>query len=151
MQPVSERTDRMTGKEWAVLIFLGWNSVCDLKRRSISMWSVVGFGLAGLLCVLLDKEYTGWQAAAGLAPGALLMAASLVSGGAVGFGDGMALLVIGTYLGAHTALGALILGLFCAAVWGMGMLILKRGGRKTELPFVPFLLLGFLGHLVMAG
>lgn len=80
--------------------------------------------------------------------GTALIALSVVSKGAVGMGDGLVLAALGTVLTFGELLGVFMMGLLCCSVWGIILLILPRTGRKTEIPFVPFLLLGYIGGLI---
>ncbi len=41
-------------------------------------------------------------------------------------------------------------GLLCAFVCSICLLALHRGSRKTELPFVPFLMCGMVIHLILS-
>ena len=87
-----------------------------------------------------------WIGAVGF--GTALIALSVVSKGAVGMGDGLVLAALGTVLTFGELLGVFMMGLLCCSVWGIILLILPRTGRKTEIPFVPFLLLGYIGGLI---
>ena len=40
------------------------------------------------------------------------------------------------------------MGLFCCCFWGIVVLFLSGKGKKTEMPFVPFLMLGYIGGLI---
>ena len=74
---------------------------------------------------------------------------NLISGGMVGFGDGLLILTMGSVLGAGELAG--ILGgalLLCGIYSGIEYLILKKS-RSEEIPFVPFLLIGYLGGIFL--
>ena len=65
----------------------------------------------------------------------------------MGFGDVKLAGVLGLYVGwlgwGEWAV-ALFLGFLLGAVFGVGLLLVRRGGRKTAVPFGPFMLLGAL-------
>ncbi len=65
----------------------------------------------------------------------------------MGFGDVKLSGVLGLYT-AWLGWGAWAVGFFCGflfgGVWGVGLILLGRGGRKTKVPFGPFMLLGTL-------
>jgi len=76
----------------------------------------------------------------------------LVSGGrGMGFGDVKLAPVLGAVLG-WTAVAAAIVGLFAAfalgAIVGIALMLARRAGRRSALPFGPFLLAGALIGLV---
>ena len=62
---------------------------------------------------------------------------------AIGLGDIKLLLVCGIYAGS-ACVSFLIHGMILAFFFSIGLLLLKKATAKSELPFVPFLLLGAL-------
>lgn len=69
----------------------------------------------------------------------------------MGFGDVKLAGVLGLYLG-YTGWGALAVGSFAAfllgGVFALGLILLRRAGRKTGVPFGPWMLLGAAVGLV---
>lgn len=134
----------MAVKNCVVSIFLILNAIKDIRKKEISIPSVIVWGLSGIIWMFLDSDF-GWIAGlAGLIPGISLAALGVLSRGAVGFGDGLLLMVTGLYLGIQTTAAGLFWGLIICAAWGIIMIFLRRGTRNTELPFAPFLLIGVL-------
>jgi leader peptidase (prepilin peptidase) / N-methyltransferase len=83
----------------------------------------------------------------------------LALGGGMGFGDVKLAGVLGLYLG-FLGLGSLAVGAFAAFAFGgvfaLVMLIARRGGRKTKIPFGPWMLVGawvgiFFGETLFLG
>ena len=72
----------------------------------------------------------------------------------MGFGDVKLAGVLGMYLG-WLGWGAwvvgLFLGFFLGGVFGVALIAVKRGGRKTAVPFGPFMLLGVLIAILVGG
>ena len=70
----------------------------------------------------------------------------------MGFGDVKLSGVLGLYLGwlSYGVLGAgLFFGFLIGGVFGLGLVLFKEGGRKTKVPFGPFMLVGaYLAVLV---
>lgn len=133
--------------EWVfVLAFLGINSWKDIRRKEVSLLTIGMFAVVGIIKSLWCGDICWeWLGAVGL--GAALIALSIISRGAVGMGDGLILAALGTMLTFEKLLGTFMLGLLCCSVWGIILLMLP-GTRRTELPFVPFLLLGYIGGLI---
>ena len=71
------------------------------------------------------------------------------SRGAIGRGDGYLLCVAGVYLGIAGTLSLLSGALFLCAIWSLLLLAIKKAGKKTEIPFVPFLLAAYVGGLLI--
>ena len=128
-----------------VLAFLGINSWKDIRKREVSLLATGIFAVIGIINALWHGTiFWEWIGAVGF--GTALIALSVVSKGAVGMGDGLVLAALGTVLTFGELLGVFMMGLLCCSVWGIILLILPRTGRKTEIPFVPFLLLGFFAY-----
>lgn len=72
----------------------------------------------------------------------------------MGFGDVKLSGVLGLYLGflgwAELSVG-LFLGFLLGAVFGVVLIAIRRGGRKTAVPFGPFMLLGALVAILVGG
>lgn len=112
--------------------------------------TMVGLVLAGFLADRWPLMAAGAGAAVWLVVVGLPW---LVSGGrGMGFGDVKLAPVLGVTLG-WWALSSAIVGLFAAfalgALVGVGLMLARRAGRKTALPFGPFLLVGALLGLIV--
>ena len=122
-----------------ILAFLGINSWKDIRTREVSLLSIVVFGIVGMIraCFLGTVSVDlVWN----VCMGAAVIMLSIISKGAVGMGDGLLFLSLGTVLS--------FVGLFCCCFWGIVVLFLSGKGKKTEMPFVPFLMLGYIGGLI---
>jgi leader peptidase (prepilin peptidase) / N-methyltransferase len=128
-------------------------AMIDLEHRiipnSITALGVVlalGFGLA------LDPAGEPERLIAGVSAGGFLLLAALAYPGGMGMGDVKLAGVMGLFLGAAVA-PALLIALVAGVALGV-VVIYRKGttaGRKTAVPFGPFLALGallavFVGH-----
>ena len=68
--------------------------------------------------------------------------------GEIGIGDGILVLALGMALEWERLVVSLMLGLACAIVSGILMFVLHKG-RKTRIPFAPFLFLGYIGGMLL--
>lgn len=81
--------------------------------------------------------------------GVFIILIALISGGMVGFGDGLLILTMGSVLGAGELAGILCGALLLCGIYsGIEYLMLKKS-RSEEIPFVPFLLIGYLGGIFL--
>ena len=130
-----------------ILTFLGINSWKDIRAREVSLLTIVIFGIVGMVraCFLGNVSVDlVWSACMGVA----VIGLSIISKGAVGMGDGFLLLSLGTVISFAELLSAFLLGLFFCGFWGILVLLLSGKGKKAEMPFVPFLMLGYIGGLI---
>ena len=133
--------------EGIMLGVLAGCSAYDLKYRKIPVAAVA------LLCggVSGYRFITGTgflELLCGLLPGVLLLLFAFVTRESIGTGDGLVLCALGMFCGAKTALAVLGMALVLASVLAMVLLVLRRAGRKTELPFLPCLWGGYLLSLL---
>lgn len=138
----------MIGK-CALLGMLGICSITDVRRQSIHSIMVMGFGIAGVMIHLCQQQMTVYSLVAGAAIGVLVMLLSAALKGMVGIGDGLVLTVSGIYLGAARNMRLLCGGLLLTAIYGLVLLVFFKKKKNDTVPFVPFLLLSYIGILCL--
>ncbi|MFJ8021331.1 prepilin peptidase [Streptomyces sp. NPDC096311] len=146
---------------WLLLAPLGvLLAVVDFRVQRLP--DVLTLPLAGLALVLLGvmalvPEHAGqWPAAlfGSLVLGGAYFLLFLVNPNGMGFGDVKLALGIGAVLGWY-GWGTLVLGTFAGflfgGLYGLGLVLMRRAGRKTSIPFGPFLIAGaYVGLLIGA-
>lgn len=129
-------------------IVCGWLLLCswqDMKKKKIPV-ALIGIGCLAILAYsFLAGEITIWSRVAGLSLGVILLILNPVTGGQIGIGDGLIVGIIGAGLGFNRLAFILAYGLLGSAVFSIGLIIFRKADRKVTIPFVPFLLLGYLG------
>lgn len=144
----------MDAETGILLAVLGVNTLWDLRKKEILPAAVAAAALGGIIrripAVQMPDGTAGTAAAfsaflkdtgTALLPGAVLLLFSRASGGKLGSGDALIVCVIGLWSGAGMAACSFLTALFLAAVTGTAAV---RTRKKKELPFVPFLLAGYL-------
>ena len=143
---------------WCILIVI---TAYDLKHKIIPdslVFSFAGLSLFRLLLAPLEIAgaspgvpfITWWNLLAGPVFALPFFLLWLVSRGKwIGLGDAKLALGIGWFMGLSLGFSSIILGFWIGAGVGIILMILSklhflkvRIGRKTELPFAPFLILG---------
>ena len=119
-------------------------TLIDLERRvilnAITLPAAVAAVVAG---VVLDVGFLPEQLIAGVAAGGFFLAAALLYPRGMGMGDVKLAAVLGLYLGRAVA-PAILVALVGGVVVGAAIIARKgaREGRRTAVPFGPFLALG---------
>ena len=134
-----------------IILILAAASVEDVRKREVS-------ALAILSCTLVSAAAVGYGAYRGdfdalslllsLLPGAAVLFVALMSREGVGYGDGFLILASGPALGAGAVYLGLLAALFAAAAFSGILITIKRAGRRTRIPFVPFMALG-MGAMIL--
>ena len=117
-----------------------------LPREITYTTIAVGAPLLVIAAIVVDEPRRLWTALMGAAIATIVMAALYaVSRGGLGDGDVRFAPLLGVYLGWSNpglALVGLFFGFVVGAVVGVVMMIAGRAGRRTALPFGPFLAVG---------
>lgn len=130
-----------------LVVMLGAYGVEDLKKREITTPFLV-IPAVLLISVQFFQQQQSWYTLwGGVAVGAAVLILSVLSRGRIGLGDGMVLLVTGIGLGGSQNLELLMISLLYAAFFSGFLLLVKRASKNGEIPFVPFLFLGYLTML----
>lgn len=137
-------------REIIVGIMLCIQSYWDIRYKEIpSMVSVIG-GLFGF-CMWYEMDKTGIEILLALFPGVICLLVAWISKEAVGYGDGILLCVLGIY---YTLEELAIIGMIAvgtAGMYGFVLLILFHKNGRYEIPFVPFILLGWAIRIIFIG
>ena len=84
-----------------------------------------------------------------LAIGIFILACSILTRGQVGMGDGWLLMALGCMMRMESYIQMACIGMLLAAACSGVLLLVFRKSRKAEIPLVPFLLLGYVGGMVI--
>ena len=135
-------------KELCVLGLLGTNAWLDIKKREISL-SVTGISAVIGILLAVREGSLDWRYLAVAGIGLLFLGISGLTGGKLGMGDGFMILAMGTLLSMEQLLTVLMLGMLSCACYAGLLLLVFRKNRNTRIPFVPFLLVGYIGGLIL--
>ena len=128
----------------AVAVFLLICSITDLREKVIYLRVLIPFAAIGAVLAASSGREAVISGAAGVITGLFILLLSFATKGAVGEGDGLVLMTTGIYLGFLGNLRLLCSGLFLSALFSLGAIVVRGWKRDRELPFMPFLLAGFL-------
>jgi leader peptidase (prepilin peptidase)/N-methyltransferase len=123
----------------------------DLIRKEISLIPVGIMAAVGALCSVLAGEWTGIYVLLQFLPGVLVLIFAKISREYIGYGDGWVLLSLGCFLSVDDLVGMCMISLTCAGFVALFMLLVMHRGRRTQIPFVPFLLIGYVVIRITTG
>ena len=135
-------------ERYGTLLFLLFSSFLDIRKREISIPVTLLFGLAGVVySVRTGRTMTDYLIPLGI--GSLILGGSVLTRGQVGMGDGWMLLALGCMLRMECYIQMACIGMLLAAAYSGVLMLVFRKNRKTEIPLVPFLLLGYVGGMII--
>lgn len=125
----------------ATLLFCG---VQDIRKKRIFIWVILLGALLTCICIPYCSTYSILERIGGSAVGLTVVIISFATAGKIGMGDGLLLCVTGLGLGFWGNLELFAIALFLAAIISIVLLITRLADRKKSIPFVPFLLAGYI-------
>ena len=170
--PAMEATAGLLGlyiaiQPWSFLVFLAWLAalpallaltVIDFDTKRLPDPLTLPVAALALAMLSVDDLLGSAHAVAGAFIGAVSLSAfylllNLISGGGMGMGDVKLALVIGAltgYLGWEYVVGATFLAFLTGSLVSVVLMMLGRAGRKSTVPFGPFMILGLYAVLPIA-
>ncbi|MFD7228628.1 prepilin peptidase [Streptomyces sp. NPDC059881] len=139
----------------AVLLAIVDRNVHRLPDR-LTLPLAVAAAVLLAVAALLPEAAGSWRTAllGGPALGAAYLVLFLINPNGMGFGDVKLALSLGVALGWY-GWPVLFVGAFAGfalgAVYGLGLVVLRGAGRKTAIPFGPFMISGALIGLLLGG
>ncbi len=132
---------------------IGMLAICateDLRKKQIHLNVVLAFGILGIVFHMLGQEQTIENIIFGMGVGGVLLLLSILTGGKIGIGDGVLLVVTGIYLGLEQNLMLFVGSLFICACYALFLLVLRRRKRNDTLAYAPFVLVSYVCMLAGA-
>lgn len=117
--------------------------VWDIRTRQIPIWISAGFGACSFLySICCQREWRSMCLA--LVPGFIFLVLAVISRQAVGYGDGLLLCSLGMLYSLEELIGICVIAMGFALLTALVLLGVFHKSGKYEIPFVPYLFLGWL-------
>lgn len=123
-------------------------AMTDIRQKIIAKKAVGIYFILALLGHGIDGMVSIGEILSGIIPGIACILLSRLSREAFGYGDSMLILGCGISLGMGPCMEVVVWAFFFSGIWSLLLLVLRRANRTSEIPFVPFLLMG-LGVAVL--
>ena len=126
-------------------IFLTACTVFDLKTRRLPVWLMIMGSVTAVIFRISHWEDGALLWLGGMLTGMFFIAVSWRTGEQVGYGDSWMILILGLYLGLWDVLWLLSIAFTCSGIVAVILLIKGKWSKKVSFPFIPFLMLGYMG------
>jgi leader peptidase (prepilin peptidase) / N-methyltransferase len=134
------------------IITIMWLCLCslqDVKKKQINLKLI----LCGFLILIIGSNLVDtiafWNRIAGFSLGLILIILNPITKGQIGIGDGLIVSCIGLCFGFTETALILMISLFISAIFSLFLLVVKKVNRNYTIPFIPFILIGYLGVLII--
>ena len=137
--------------EVVVGMLLGLQSFWDVKRRYIPSYiTMVGAFMGAVFSAYEGRSVRELLMA--LFPGLAILLLGRITQEAIGYGDGMLIGMLGMFYNLDDVVFICMSAFLCSAGISLMMLVIGNKKRTDTLPFVPFLLIGWIiRFLLMKG
>lgn len=130
--------------QYGLGVYLAGNTLLDIWKRKISLWSTLLFFVLGMI-YQLNQDAGVLSIGVSVLPGVFLLACSILTEQKIGMGDGLVILICGIYLGLSQVIVLMMISLIMTAAAGILAILCKRATAKTELPWTLFVLISYVG------
>lgn len=131
-----------------IFLFLFFCSWRDIREKKLSVKMLVLSGILFLTLSFMFEKLSWEKRVQNMAPGMVAFVLAILTKEQIGYGDAACLTVLGSMVSADTLWDAVLRGLFLLSLYSMVMLLRKKAGRKTTVPFIPFLTAGMLWQMI---
>lgn len=122
---------------------LGYHAAMDLKYKAVCSRGLFVYFLLVVGGHMMGSTLTAEKLLTGVVPGCICMLVSWLSREAFGYGDSILILICGISLGVAVCTTVVFLAFLGAGLWAAALVVIKKTDRRCEIPFIPFLLMGY--------
>jgi len=119
-------------------------AIVDIFRKRIPLMVVVGLILTAIGAVLFTHSFDWVLTLGGALVGLVFILVSKITKEGIGYGDSLLILALGIYLGFWKVMVLIMIAFFLSALFAIFVAIIRKKGRKTRFPFVPFLAFSYV-------
>lgn len=131
-------------REIGLFIFYGLTAFDDIKTKQVRMLEIIVFGILGIIVNIVWPVKSFESIICGFLVGIVLYVFSILTNEKIGKGDCFIIMVSGLYLGFIDVLVLIWISSLLALIYGLITIKRLKKDSSYEIPFVPFLLSGFL-------
>lgn len=131
------------------LLFLIIETREDIENRELALEKLIFFLLIGLLLKIFWLHGNIAELLSGMSVGMVLLVVSYLSDEALGYGDGMVVLITGVLCGIKMTIVTVSFAFLFMSIAAMVLLVSNGFFYKERVPFVPCILAGFLGGIFL--
>ncbi len=125
-----------------LIILLGIISIIDFSTKKIPVVVLIVMGIVGTASSIYAQQSI-MSVAVALLPGIVLMAAAFLTREQIGYGDAAVVTLMGLFVTVDIVCSTMVMGLTIAGIISVILIASGRVGRKMQIAFTPFLLLGY--------
>ena len=115
----------------------------DLRKKQVSLLPLILMAAVGGGLSIASGDWKDWTVVLRFLPGSVILLFAWLTKESIGYGDALVLLCMGCFLSVVQFLNVCMCALTLSGVWALFLLLVRKKSRKTEIAFIPFLLVGY--------
>ena len=116
----------------------------DLRKKEISSLPLILLASVGVVLSATSGDWSDWTVILRFLPGGAALLFAWMTRESIGYGDALVILCMGCFLPTEEILNLGMCALTLAGIWALFLLLVRKKNRKTQIPFVPFLVTGYV-------
>lgn len=129
---------------WCAGVELGLCALIDGYKRLVPCILIIAFVVIGIGLRIYDMTLFSVEMLYSLLPGIVILLIGFVTGEGIGYGDGLLVLSLGLYLSIAKLGAVLMMAITMSGIVALILFVLFQKEKSFEIPFIPFVLLGYL-------
>jgi leader peptidase (prepilin peptidase)/N-methyltransferase len=129
-----------------IMLFVA--GIVDIRKLMVSRMFILSLLLVCIGAVFTRKNPNIMTALMGTLVGICILGISMLSGEQLGRGDGYVVAAIGLVVGFRGCLVVVCIASVIMSFIAVIMLVMKKGNKKTKLPFIPAIFAGYSIFLI---
>ena len=138
----------LTIRHFYTLLLLAANAIKDCRQQKILFFWTTASIFSGILFTAASSDFS-LSYLGGFSIGGAIFAFSLLAKDAIGGGDALILTAMSAFLPWEDVLAALTIGLLLSSLYALFLIVVRHQGKKAAMPFIPFLLGGYILTLAL--
>lgn len=126
-----------------LLLGLAGLGVEDLHTKQVSSLPILVLAVIGCVLSVISGDWGSWNVLLRFLPGGAMLLLAWMTKESIGYGDAWILLCMGCFMTEIQMMNLCVIALSLSGLFALFLLLVRRKSRKTQIPFVPFLLAGY--------
>ena len=131
------------------ILFLGLGTYFDVKSKELPLMFLSVFCALGIFFNIIWKYQKMEMIFGGVFLAGMFLLIGKFSKEAIGYGDGLSVLVLGILKGWKETMELFFLALLISSLYGIWKMLRYGAKTKDTMPFLPFLFLAQMGAIVL--
>lgn len=135
--------DLLVMRSVILLLGLAGLGVEDLRTKQVSSLPILVLAVIGCVLSVISGDWGSWNVLLRFLPGGAMLLLAWMTKESIGYGDAWILLCMGCFMTEIQMMNLCVIALSLSGLFALFLLLVRGKSRKTQIPFVPFLLAGY--------